>query len=121
MDDVPSTTTGNNDSAPASDQQLRDAMVQLRSRFPACETVVLSTCNRVELYFAAEQADDCPTHFQVVEFLARFHGLAADEVFEELFERAGQDAIRHLFTVAASLEFLLIFPLPPAPDRRCLR
>jgi glutamyl-tRNA reductase len=91
-----------------SPEQTRTALAMLRAKYPDCETVVLSTCNRVELYFAAEQAERCPTHHQVVEFLAGFHGLVAEEVFEGLFERAGEDAIRHLFTVAASLDSMVV-------------
>ena len=91
-----------------SPEQTRVALQKLRMLFPECETVLLSTCNRVELYFAAESDQGCPTHHQVVEFLADFHGLTADAVFEELFERNGEDAIRHLFTVAASLDSMVV-------------
>lgn len=91
-----------------SPDQMRAVLAQLRALYPECETVVLSTCNRVELYFAAEQAERCPTRHQVVEFLADFHGLRAAEVFDALFERAGEDAVRHLFTVAASLDSMVV-------------
>jgi glutamyl-tRNA reductase len=91
-----------------SPDQARAAMQQLRSLFPDCETVVLSTCNRVELYFAAESAERCPTHHQVVTFLAEFHGLTPEGVFDDLFERNGEDAVRHLFTVAASLDSMVV-------------
>jgi glutamyl-tRNA reductase len=91
-----------------SPDQALAAMQKLRSLYPECETVVLSTCNRVELYFASESAERCPTHHQVVEFLAEFHGLSAEVVFNDLFERNGEDAVRHLFTVAASLDSMVI-------------
>ena len=89
-------------------QQTRDALGQLRQRFPQAEAVVLSTCNRVELYLAAEQAEQCPTHHDMVEFLAGFHGLDPIEVFDDLFERSGEDAVRHLFMVAASLDSMVM-------------
>jgi glutamyl-tRNA reductase len=88
--------------------QISDALAKLRSRFPESEAVLLSTCNRVELYLAASNAAECPTHRDVVEFVARFHGLEPVELFEELFERSGEDAVRHLFTVAASLDSMVI-------------
>ena len=88
--------------------QTRVALAQLRQRYPDCETVVLSTCNRVELYFAAEQAERCPTQHQVVEFLADFHRFSPADMFGTLFERAGEDAVRHLFTVAASLDSMVV-------------
>ena len=37
--------------------QIPTALAQLRERFPSTEAVLLSTCNRVELYTAASQAD----------------------------------------------------------------
>jgi glutamyl-tRNA reductase len=88
--------------------QLRDAHVRLRQLFPEAEAVLLSTCNRVELYFAAEEATLCPTHHQIVEFLADFHGLDPAGFFDDLFERTGEDAVRHLFTVAASLDSMVV-------------
>lgn len=91
-----------------SPEQARQAMSRLRTLYPDCETVVLSTCNRVELYFAAETAERCPTHHQVVEFIADFHGLTAEQVFNDLFERNGEDAVRHLFTVASSLDSMIV-------------
>ncbi len=88
--------------------QLREAHVRLRDQFPDAEAVLLSTCNRVELYFAAREAAQCPTHHQVVEFLADFHGLEPAGFFDDLFERTGEDAVRHLFTVAASLDSMVV-------------
>ncbi len=88
--------------------QQREALLRLRRQFPQAEAVLLSTCNRVELYLAAEEAVRCPTHHQVVEFLAEFHGLDPATFFDELFERTGEDAVRHLFTVAASLDSMVV-------------
>jgi glutamyl-tRNA reductase len=89
-------------------EQVRDALSLLRRRYPESEAVLLSTCNRVELYCAAEQDDRCPTHRDVANFLAEFHGLDAVQVFNELFERSGEDAVRHLFAVAASLDSMVV-------------
>lgn len=91
-----------------SPEQALDALGRLQMRYPDTETVVLSTCNRVELYLAAEQSDQFPSHRDLVEFLAEFHGLDPVEVFDELFERTGRDAIKHLFTVAASLDSMVV-------------
>jgi len=88
--------------------QLREAHVRLRQLFPDAEAVLLSTCNRVELYFAARESAQCPTHHQVVQFLADFHSLEPAAIFDDLFERTGEDAVRHLFTVAASLDSMVV-------------
>ena len=88
--------------------QLDDVLWQLRQRFPQTEIVVLSTCNRVEVYTAAEEPTLVPTHQDVSTFLAEFHGLDLGAVFDELFERTGEDMVRHLFTVAASLDSMVV-------------
>ena len=49
-----------------------------------------------------------PNHHQVAEFLAEFHGLELPEIFDDLFEQSGEAAVRHLFTVAASLDSLVL-------------
>ena len=41
-------------------ERTRDALAQLQLQFPCCEAVILSTCNRVELYTFAESAGECP-------------------------------------------------------------
>jgi glutamyl-tRNA reductase len=88
--------------------QVAEALSRLRSRYPETEAVLLSTCNRVELYVASQAAEACPTHHDVVSFLAEFHGLSPAELFNDLFERTGEDFVRHLFTVAASLDSMVV-------------
>ena len=84
------------------------ALQRLREKYPAAEAVLLSTCNRVELYVASETPAECPSHHDMVSFLAEFHGLDPVEVFNDLFERTGEDFVRHLFTVAASLDSMVV-------------
>src|SRR5262245_46703495 len=79
-------------------EQAADALARFRSRYPQVEAVLLSTCNRVELYFASEAAEVCPTHHDAVAFLAEFHGVGFEELFSRLFEHTGEDFVRHLFT-----------------------
>src|SRR5262245_1948165 len=89
-------------------EQAAEALTRFRNRYPQAEAVLLSTCNRIELYFASEAADTCPTHHEVVAFLAEFHGLDVDQIFSQLFEHTGEDFVRHLFTVAASLDSMVV-------------
>ena len=82
------------------------ALEQLRSRFPGVEAVLLSTCNRVELYTACENG--CvPTLEELVEFLAGFHGLNPADIGDCLCAQEGAEAVRHLFTVASSLDSMV--------------
>ncbi|MDH3717041.1 MAG: glutamyl-tRNA reductase [Planctomycetota bacterium] len=89
-------------------EQVPSALDGLRDRFPQTEAVLLSTCNRVEVYTAVDEDQASPSHQDVVHFLADFHHVAATEIFDELFERTGEDAVRHLFYVAASLDSMVV-------------
>lgn len=91
-----------------SPEQAGEALDRFHARFPQSEAVLLSTCNRVEVYAAAEDAALAPSHEQLVEFLSGFHGVEPRDVFDDLFERTGEDAVRHLFQVAASLDSMVL-------------
>ena len=89
-------------------EQVVDALEKLRARFPRSEAVLLSTCNRVELYTGCEDPKHAPTRDQIIQFLADYHGMKADEVASHVTARSHEEAIRHLFTVAASMDSLVI-------------
>jgi glutamyl-tRNA reductase len=91
-----------------SPEQVADALAQWRNSYPSTEAVLLSTCNRVELYMAADDPLAAPSDQQVKQFLAEFHGLPLHQVFDDLFEQSGEGAVRHLFTVAASLDSMVL-------------
>ncbi|HET6900005.1 MAG TPA: glutamyl-tRNA reductase, partial [Vicinamibacteria bacterium] len=85
--------------------QMRDALLRLRAETGAGEAMILSTCNRVELY--ARQDD--PGAVEALEsFLARYHSRDGRELHAVLYRYADAEAIRHAFRVAASLESMVI-------------
>lgn len=88
-------------------EQVGQALGEFRQRFPSSEIVLISTCNRVELY-ATGGGDSELDRDDVAEFLADQHHLQADEVVDQMIYRAGTDAIEHLFTVAASLDSMVV-------------
>jgi len=88
--------------------QVGQALDDLQRRFPHTEAVLLSTCNRVEVYTASDDPQSAPSHEQVAQFMADFHQLPVYEIFDDLFERTGEDAVRHLFSVAASLDSMVV-------------
>lgn len=89
-------------------EQLNRAYDQFRSRFPEAEVVVLSTCNRVELYAAHEEPGDAPTHQQLAEFFADFHSVPLNDFIDDFLEQSGPDAVRHLFQVASSVDSMVL-------------
>ena len=67
------------------------------------ECVVLSTCNRTEVYAVLDDVEDPPA--VLLDFLARLAGPEGYEISPEyLFYCAGDDCIRHLFRVAGSID-----------------
>jgi glutamyl-tRNA reductase len=88
--------------------QAARALDLWRERFPTAEAVLLSTCNRVEVYSASEAEMIGPDHEQVAKFLADFHGLEPGAVGNEFFQQSGEAAVWHLFTVTASLDSLVL-------------
>lgn len=68
---------------------------------PADEAVVLSTCNRVEVYTVGPP-------FDAAAFLARGRGLTAGQVAPLLYSHQDEAAVRHLLRVTASLNSLVV-------------
>jgi glutamyl-tRNA reductase len=94
--------------------QAREAISAFRQQFPACELVLLSTCNRVELYTAAGESapghdlDGGPDRSEVLEFLAQQRHISVDRLMATMMYRSGTEAVSHLFAVAASLDSMVV-------------
>jgi glutamyl-tRNA reductase len=88
--------------------EIPRAYAALRSAFPQSEWVVLSTCNRIEVYTAQEVPDEGPSQKDVAKFFADFHHVPLAEFFDDLLEQRGPDAVRHLFQVASSLDSMVL-------------
>jgi glutamyl-tRNA reductase len=84
------------------------ALRQLKNRFsqPA-EFVLLSTCNRVELCSAAG-TNSGVTHKKLTEFWSEFHGIRPDDFRDFLYIYRDEDAVRHMLTVASSLDSMVV-------------
>jgi glutamyl-tRNA reductase len=86
-------------------ERLADALGRLRAEAGLGEAMILSTCNRVELYVGA--ADASATD-RIEEFLAAWHGRSRADLAPYLYSVEGDEAIRHAFRVASSLDSLVI-------------
>src|SRR5205085_4833721 len=69
------------------------------------EALVLSTCNRVEVYAAAENF--VPTE-QIARCLARMEGLEINGHVETFYRYEAGDCVRHLFRVASGLDSMVV-------------
>ena len=85
---------------------LAQALGNLKQRPGLLEGMILSTCNRVEITVAADEQADVEA--SVEHFLAESRSVEHAWVSPYLYRHDGQDAIRHLFRVAASLDSMIV-------------
>ncbi len=88
------------------EERLAKALHDLAAREHLLEVVVLSTCNRTEIYARC-------THFHaavgdVREFLAAHSGADPDEFGDHLYTYYDEAAVAHLFSVAAGLDSMIV-------------
>lgn len=91
-----------------SPEQVREALERLKLQYPDCELVLLSTCNRVELYVGSLESDVVPSGSELVSFLADFHGVQSRLIQEAFRMREDDSAVMHLFSVASSIDSLVV-------------
>jgi glutamyl-tRNA reductase len=84
---------------------IETALAALASRGVGRELVVLSTCNRAEIYAVG---DTDATADGVGRFFSEYHQIAHTQMAEHLYVHRGADAARHLFRVAAGLDSLVV-------------
>jgi glutamyl-tRNA reductase len=82
------------------------AVRELAARLSTTETVVLSTCNRSELYAASHESDRARA--ELVTFLGEFHGVDRAALLPHVYELSDLEVARHLFRVAAGLDSLVV-------------
>ncbi|SEA75885.1 glutamyl-tRNA reductase [Alkalimonas amylolytica] len=85
-------------------EQVPQALRELATVANVTDAVILSTCNRTELYFngSTEQAE------QVIAWLSEFHQLDSQLLQPHLYLYQQQDAATHLMRVAAGLDSLVL-------------
>lgn len=87
--------------------QARRAADELRARGIFDETLVLSTCNRSEVYgVPPESAQDSLNG--LATFLSEFHSVGSEVLIRSLYHHYDRNAVRHLFRVSAGLDSMLL-------------
>src|SRR5262245_41849038 len=81
---------------------LDKALKALAARGTVGEAVVLSTCNRAEIYAASEDAEEA--RLDLAQFVAEYHGVGREALAPHIYCLEGPEVARHLFRVAAGLD-----------------
>jgi glutamyl-tRNA reductase len=93
----------------AASEALPLLLARLAARSEIAETLFLSTCNRVEVFARAREPMP-ETAFHAVREVLRDHAALSshEELTGYLYERDGEEAVRHIFRVTASLESMVL-------------
>jgi glutamyl-tRNA reductase len=84
---------------------IEAALSAIATRGVGREVVLLSTCNRSEIYLGAEAdaaADAC------ARFMSEYHGVSHAAIAPHVFVHRGPEVARHLFRVAAGLDSMVV-------------
>lgn len=91
-----------------SNQQLSTAYEHWKLQHPDSELVVLSTCNRVEIYAADESEEGGISFDDITRFISECRNVPTDEFIQSVLTEHGPRAVSHLFEVACSLDSMVL-------------
>ncbi|WP_017185652.1 glutamyl-tRNA reductase [Alkalibacillus haloalkaliphilus] len=89
-----------------SEDQISEAMTRLNEEKSILENVIVSTCNRTELYVVSDQLHT--GRYYVKKFLADWFSMDVDYVANFIELKEEKEAIKHLFKVAAGLDSMVL-------------
>ncbi len=87
-----------------STDQVDAALRELKALPIVNESVIVSTCNRTEIYCDLE-GDSVHT---LSHWLSRYHGMSEDELLPYIYQHNDEEAARHLFRVASGLDSMVL-------------
>lgn len=85
---------------------IEEPLKQLTGHYGLNEGVILSTCNRVEILAITNDMEK--GEWQVKRFLSDFHDIPLERLDDHLYVHSGEEAVRHLFRVAAGLDSMVM-------------
>lgn len=87
------------------DARLSDALADLKTLDTVTECLILSTCNRTEVYtYTSAETDDAA----VIRWMADFCELPQEDFASHLYTHPGRKAVEHLFGVAAGIKSMVV-------------
>ncbi|RDL43580.1 glutamyl-tRNA reductase [Marinomonas piezotolerans] len=86
-------------------EKMVDALQSIVSGGGATEAVIVSTCNRTELYCAV---DDDIQEAQIIRWLSDYHHISHEELSKFCYAHREDESVRHIMRVAAGLDSLIL-------------
>ncbi len=90
----------------SSPQKLEEALLILKKEPAIKECVILSTCNRVEIYLVVSKDSDWKDI--VISNIARYQGVEKNDFVQHLYFKEDAEAVKHIFKVAAGLDSMVL-------------
>ena len=72
------------------------------------EGLIVSTCNRVEVYSATPNRKLTEAKDEIVSFLADFHNVPREKLDPHIYTMTGEECVGHIFRVASSLDSMVV-------------
>ncbi|THB76994.1 MAG: glutamyl-tRNA reductase [Desulfobacteraceae bacterium] len=85
--------------------EVAQALERLKNDHGLTEAVLLSTCNRTEILYYSDSPDSVA---RLIQLVADMKHLDPDRFEKNLYVHKNQEAIRHLFMVASSLDSMIV-------------
>ena len=89
-----------------SEDKVEEALAKVHALPSIKENMIVSTCNRVEVYAATRETEKAI--YDVKDFLSRYHGVSLKDFEKSLYTHVGEEAVRHIFRVASSLDSMVL-------------
>lgn len=88
------------------ESEIEEALQRIRSIPSIRETMILSTCNRVEIYATSKEVEKAVQELK--QFLSEIHQFPLERFERNLYLLIGEEAVRHIFRVASSLDSMVV-------------
>ncbi|MBM2814603.1 MAG: glutamyl-tRNA reductase [Ignavibacteria bacterium] len=89
-----------------SKESLPEALANLNKRKSIQGSVILSTCNRVEIYASVDNVDN--GFNDIINFMSSYHNIPPDDINPLVYKKNCHEAVFHLLKVASSLDSMVI-------------
>ncbi len=88
------------------ESDLPNAMAALKKEKSILEDVIVSTCNRTEIYAVVDQLHT--GRYYIKQFLAKWFDIPVDEFDQHLYIRENDDSLNHLFRVTTGIDSMVL-------------
>ncbi len=90
------------------EEALDDGLKTLVEYPNISEALIVSTCNRVEIYSSAPKKNIEKARDDIAEFISRYHEVPREQLDPHLYVLSGEEAVKHIFRVSSSLDSMVV-------------